>query len=1215
MDQKLYKTSIVCKALFICVLTINGFTALAQRGQRKDLLINTGWVSVASDSNDTALDSLMTALYLSSIVTNPSQGISPAAMVMGNFPAVNTPLTAVTIPHTWDKYEGYRQLKHGNRHGYAWYRKVLFIGKEYTGKQLFLWFEGVNSFATIWINGKEVGKHAGGRTSFHVDITKSVVLGRSNVITVKAAHPDFIRTLPWVCGGCSEEQGFSEGSQPMGIFRPVHLIATSPVRIEPFGVHIWNDSNITARAASVHTTTEVKNYTQQQQQVEVFTRLIDPHGRTVHSFRVRRTLYPNQTNIIPYTTPELLNPQLWSLEKPALYKAVTQILQNGMMIDQSETTFGIRTVKWTLENKAGERLLLINNKPVFINGTAEYEHILGNSHAFTDIEIKARAMQIKASGFNSFRDAHHPHNLRYQNYWDSMGIAWWPQFAAHIWFDLPEFRENYKTLLRDWIKERRNSPSIILWGLQNESTLPEDFARECSDIIRELDPTASSQRKITTCNGGKGSDWDVPQNWTGTYGGDPADYGKDLIKQVLVGEYGAWRMLGFHTEGGFDVKGVYSEDRMTQLMEWKIRLADSVKHKTVGHYHWPMYSHDNPGRVQPDDGFRYLDKVGPVNYKGMFSIWGEPTDAYYMFRSNYVAGASDPMVYIVSHTWPERWLKAGLKSGITVYSNCDEVELFNDMEHQVSLGKKRRRGVGTHFQWDSVPVNYNVLYAQGYIKGKPVAKDYIVLMHLPEAPHFAALTKKELDVVKPLPGYSYVYRVNCGGPAYTDKRGNQWLPDILFTDESDYGYTSWGSNFTGIAPAQASQRTNFEPVGRTADWPLFQSYRYGREQLQYHFRVPDGEYLVELYFAEPWYGIGGANDCKQWRVFDVAINGKTVISNLDIWKEAGALTAVKKTVRGNVSGGLLSIQFPSVKSSQAVIMAIAIAKVGTLKNTTLKPRKEDVVDASWSHEYWLDKGQSLYQDTNSRFHYIPALLMGDAWIKTKAAAATQSKLSYSIPLEKATEVYVAMDNAIHDIPSWLQGYSLVPDTLVSDANGGTIFRLYKKAMPAGTLLTMGENGEAKYGTAQMYIAILHEPTAYEKAEKIKRPIITYPAAEASLKGATIDSTIAGHNGKGYAGLHNISDRIVWTMTVGVGDTYELRFRYRTAIARQVPVWLTVRAADGTVMRHDKIFFAPADTKWKTLYSSTGTNINAGVYTVQLTPETNDELFIEKLDVQ
>jgi hypothetical protein len=53
---------------------------------------------------------------------------------------------------------------------------------------------------------------------------------------------------------------------------------------------------------------------------------------------------------------------------------------------------------------------------------------------------------------------------------------------------------------------------------------------------------------------------------------------------------------------------------------------------------------------------RELDRVGPVNYKGLFTPWGQPTDAFYMYRANYAPKDKEPMVYIVSHTWPNRWL-------------------------------------------------------------------------------------------------------------------------------------------------------------------------------------------------------------------------------------------------------------------------------------------------------------------------------------------------------------------------------------------------------------------------------------------------------------------------------------------------------------------------------------------------------------------------------
>src|SRR5690606_37364124 len=139
-----------------------------------------------------------------------------------------------------------------------------------------------------------------------------------------------------------------------------------------------------------------------------------------------------------------------------------------------------------------------------------------------------------------------------------------------------------------------------------------------------------------------------------------------------------------------------SEDRMTQLMEMKVRLADSVKNETSGHYFWLFTSHDNPGRVQGGEGLRELDRIGPVNYKGLLTPWEEPLDVYYMFRSNYAPKETDPMVYIVSHTWANRWKSPGVKDRITVYSNCDEVELLND-DNGVSLGRRKKGGIGTHF--------------------------------------------------------------------------------------------------------------------------------------------------------------------------------------------------------------------------------------------------------------------------------------------------------------------------------------------------------------------------------------------------------------------------------------------------------------------------------------------------------------------------------------
>ena len=1123
----------------------------------------------------------------------------------------------VDVPHNWDAYGGYRRLRHGNLHGYGWYRRSFSVGKsegDGIGKdrRFFLWFEGVGSYATVWVNGRRVGEHAGGRTSFTLDITDALRRG-VNWLAVRAGHPANIRDLPWVCGACSDERGFSEGSQPLGIFRPVHLVITHATRIEPFGVHIWNDTTVSERAAVLYLETEVKNYEPgrgAREAIAVINRLVDKGGVVVGASRSLETLAAGQTKVVRQSLPTLGHPHLWSLDHPYLYTLVTELVINGRVIDRVSTPYGIRRIHWDdvpIGGKPGEAgggggPFLLNGKPVFINGIAEYEHRLGQSHAFSAAEIRARVLQIKAVGFNAFRDAHQPHNLLYQEYWDRLGLLWWPQLSAHIWYDSPEFRKNFKTLLTDWVKERRNSPSLILWGLQNESKLPADFAKECTELIRQLDPTASSQRKITTCNGGSGTDWDVPQNWTGTYGGDPATYAEDLRKQNLVGEYGAWRTLDLHGEAPL------SEDRMSQLMEMKIRLADKVKEQVAGHFFWLYASHDNPGRVQSGEGWRELDRIGPVNYKGLLSSWGEPLDVYYLYRSNFVPATVAPMVYIVSHTWPDRWVSPGTKNGIVVYSNCDEVELFNDV-HTLSLGRRKRNGIGTHFQWDSVDIRYDVLYAVGYVKGKEVVHDVITLYHLPKAPHSGFLAGEAgkasgksggsgvgASITAPQPGYHYLYRVNCGGPDYQDMQGNVWMADRHLADSSGWGSRSWTDDYPGLPAFFASQRRTADPIAGTADAPLFQDFRYGRDRLRYTFPVQDGDYLLELYFEEPWLGRGGGMDCRGWRLFDVAVNDKVVLKDLDIWKEVGLNRALKKTIPVKVSGGRLVLSFPHVAAGQAILSALALAT----KEDRLKagPRSKGLIDEwrvedparvkQWSLQSWLDTGQPQYSDDKICLSSLPPKLYGAEWIRGPRVWGGRSNGSRdtlaSFRVSEESDVFVALDARIKERPHWLQEYENTNTTIENDATVGHLFQVYRKRYAAREKVWLGENG----GLVAVCPATTLEP-AYDS-----KPVTTYKAANARAAGDTLE----------------------WDMAVGVADTYSLTVKYRWLSAVADTGMLEVRLANGTLIKKEPVTLVstPA-TKWNYINSSTGTMINAGHYKIRLITAPKEALKVDELQVQ
>lgn len=800
----------------------------------------------------------------------------------------------VNVPSNLDDYYGYRQLKHGNLHGTATYEKHFSVHKQ-TGKRYFLQLEGVGTFATVKVNRKSYPKELVGRTSFTLDISDALREG-DNTLNIKVEHPAMQTNNPWPCGGCSSEWGFSEGSQPFGIFRPVSLIETDEVRVEPFGVHVWNNE----ACDSVFVDTEVKNYSDHEQTIEVISKLALSSGKTAFRQTGKITLKAGETQVVRHQA-KVSDAHLWSITDPYLYTLSSIIKREGKTIDDVATPFGIRTISWPvlrqkqaalrgdsaqMDKKDGR--FYLNGCPVFINGTCDYEHLFGQSHAFSHEQIASRVKMMRQAGFNAFREAHQPHNLYYQQLLDEQGMLFWSQFSAHVWYDTSAFRKNFKRLLRRWIKERRNSPSVILWGIQNESVLPKDFTEECAAIIREMDPTAQTMRAITTCNGGEGSDWNVIQNWSGTYGGTADKYDEELKQpnQLLNGEYGAWRTLGFrssdaeklHAGDAKALSKAYTEDAFVSLLSKKAMLAESAKDSVCGHFQWLFVSHENPGRVQPDEAYRRIDKVGPFNYKGLLTPWEQPTEGFYWYRNHYTKVQPDTLT--------------------------------------------------------------------------PTAAD------------------RNRDLLKPTEGYTYLYRVNCGGDAVTDSYGSEWEQD-----DSVYSH-SWAERF-GMNPFTASQghitsrihglKSSSDASKNVAahDAKLFQYFRWGGHALNYQFAVPDGEYRVELYFAEPWLGKheGAGIDCEGERIFDVAINDSVVVDDLDLWAEAGYAGACKKVVTVKVKGGLLTISFPEVKVGEAIISAIAIAAKGEIGdadkwNATFKGSKPA---SGMSKTYWADLDKDVVE--------------------------------------------------------------------------------------------------------------------------------------------------------------------------------------------------------------------------------------------------------------
>ncbi len=1105
---------------------------------------------------------------------------------------INQEWKKVEVPHNWDQYEGYRRLLHGNLHGYSWYRKIFHIEHAKEGNRFFIFFEGVGSYATVWLNGIQVGFHAGGRTSFTLDVTDAINLGgEANILAVRADHPPHIKDLPWVDGGCATERGFSEGSQPMGIFRPVTLVIKKEVSIVPFGQHYWNDETADKTQAIIHNSVEISNKSRHKKHINLITEIRNAQGKIIFKSHQQQQIQGQTLQKFVLNDIKIVKPTLWSVDQPYLYQVKLQVKEGNHLVDEVITPYGIRSVRWSKGLKpSGDQRLLINGKPVFLNGIAEYEHKLGQSHAFDDEEIDSRLKQIKQLGFNSFRDAHQPHNLRYQHYWDQNGILLWTQMAAHIWYDTPAFRHNFKQLLTEWVRERRNSPSVILWGLENESTLPHAFAQECTALIRELDPTASIQRLVTTCNGGTGTDWDVPQNWTGTYGGDHCTYGEDLKKQLLVGEYGAWRTLGLHAEPPYlPNDNHYNEDRFTDILQTKIRLADSVKDSAIGHYLWLWNSHDNPGRVQGGEGNRDIDKIGPVNYKGLLTPWGEPTDAYYMYLSHY-GKKEQPMLYIAMHSWPNRWLEPGVKNDIRIFSNCEEIELFNDIGGR-SLGKRKHPGFGRHFEFDRVPIQYNILYAEGRINGKIVSRDTVVLHNLPQSPNFAALLDLDTKLLQPKKGYHYHYRINCGGTTYTDEYGSKWLADQPYDDRVGWGSRSWATHFDEMNPNFASQRISFDPVKGVKEWILFQTFRYGLKNLEYQFDLPNGEYQVELYFAEPWYGKFFSGEGH--RIFDIAINGKIVEHKLDIYSQSGFQKALKKTYAVHVEDGIIQINFPKIYAGQAIIQAITVAskKVpAQLSAKALHPNL-DMEDLRVDLQSWMDVGSIIGPNKQDKFFSIPSYLYASDYFPMEAGE------SYKLKFTKPTFVYVAAEHSP-------RSFENTGDSLLF--GNGRFLKVFRKIVQGNEKLLVNADETGTLLAFRQQSGLL---PAYDLKEAKN-----YKAAASDWKNGMVEVDFSGQKRLIF---NQDTGFVAWEIQVGAADVYSFQIKYHNPFKER-------RQGYYEILDQNKNIMVPKTAvdieqtkvgKWNYIAGDTKTMINAGTYFVKFYGVSSEGIMVDNLEVK
>ena len=359
-------------------------------------------------------------------------------------------------------------------HGYGWYRKHINVPEEWAGKRVFIEFEGSFIDTEVYINGVQVGQHVGGYTSFDFDLTPYLHTG-DNVLAVRINNLWNAQVPPR-----AGDHQFSGG-----IYRDVWLHVISPIHIPVNGTFFYG-KDVTSESATPEATIELVNDLTTQQTITLHTDILTPTGRVACSADREVTLLGRARKSVTQQFPTISKPSLWSPETPYRYKAVTTLVQNGLVIDRYTTRFGFRSMVWT-----ADRGFFLNGQHYYLLGANVHQDQAGWGDAVTNGAIARDVKLIKDAGFNCIRGSHYPHDPAFAEACDSLGIilfmelnfwgmgghgeegAWGEGAPASsyptIEADQKPFEKSVLQQLKEEIRVHRNSPSIAAWSLCNEA--------------------------------------------------------------------------------------------------------------------------------------------------------------------------------------------------------------------------------------------------------------------------------------------------------------------------------------------------------------------------------------------------------------------------------------------------------------------------------------------------------------------------------------------------------------------------------------------------------------------------------------------------------------------------------------------------------------------------------------------------------------------------
>ncbi|MBC8987313.1 glycoside hydrolase family 2 protein [Pedobacter sp. N36a] len=623
----------------------------------------------------------------------------------------------VNLPHTWNANEVLEGVAEYKRSA-AIYENSLNVLKEWGAKRLFLYFEGANSVATVFVNNKAVAEHKGGYTGFAVEITDYVKPG-NNSIAVQVSNAYRLDVIP--LHGDFNIYG--------GLHRPVSLILTEKNCISPLdygssGVYLTQKA-VSENSADLEILTKLS--LSDAKNLSLKTTLFDQTGKEIRSIThpVNTGAGAGRTTQIK-TQMRIQSPHLWNGKAdPYLYSVAVDLLEDGKVTDHISQPLGFRY--YSVDPDKG---FFLNGKYLDLYGAGRHEDWSGKGSALTDADHDQDMELMKEMGATAARLTHYPHSKHFYDLCDQNGMVLWSEipfvgpggYTGTGYVKDPQLEENTKKMLKELIRQNYNHPSVCFWGLFNELKLnyddPQPFIKELNELAKAEDPG-----RLTTLASNLGpanfTDLTDLMGWNqyfGWYGGSFDQVAKwaDQTHQALPGkpisisEYGAGASPFKHIEEltAPEAKGRFHPEEWQTAFHEKHWEELKKRPYIWGKFIWVLADFGSGIRTEGDNNG--INDKGLVTYDRKIK-----KDAFYFYKANW---NPEPMVYITSR---RNTMRTKAVTPVKIFSNLPDAELWINGK---SMGKKKKNAMNTMI-WENVKLNKgkNEVLVKGKSAGSTLA--------------------------------------------------------------------------------------------------------------------------------------------------------------------------------------------------------------------------------------------------------------------------------------------------------------------------------------------------------------------------------------------------------------------------------------------------------------------------------------------------------------